>query len=75
MTTDLAALLANAAGPRRPPVSMTTVRVDSTSPLRLDDAGSPLDRAVEDLYGARAGDLAIMLRAGGLAVLIGKKGT
>ena len=71
---DLAALLAPNAGPSRAPVSLSTVRVTSTSPLRLDDGGSALDGGVKVLgsYTPAAGDLALMIRQGGLAALLGK---
>lgn len=70
---DLSDLLAAAAGPSRPPMTMSSVYVSSTSPLILDDFGTVLDGGVRVLssYSPQAGDVAIMLRAGGLAVLIG----
>lgn len=71
----LAQLLAPAAGPTRPPVSLSTVRVIATSPLRLDDGGgSSLDGAVKVIgsYNPAVGDLALMIRQGGLAAVLGK---
>lgn len=74
MSADIVSILAAAAGPRREPASLAVVRVVQSSPLVVEINGEPIDAGIRTLstYAPSVGDPALLIRAGGLAVLVGR---